>query len=286
MDKRFLFISGLPRSGSTLTSAILRQNPRVYAGVSGPVSTLFDSLIGSVSVGNEVSSMVTDVKRENLLRGLFTSYYADVDKELIFDTNRAWTAQLSALMRLFPETRLICCVRSVAWILDSLERQYRNNAFEHTGLFNNGGERSTVYTRVEALTNANRLVGFAWQALKEACYSDFADRLLLIEYDVLVEQPEQTINLIYEFIGEEPYAHDFNNVEFDAPELDVHIGLSGMHKVKPVVQPMQRKTILPPDLFERYNNLSFWRNLPDSSALRLVVSDDIHHAQQMPGGAA
>ena len=29
-------ISGLPRSGSTLLAALLRQNPRFEAGISGP----------------------------------------------------------------------------------------------------------------------------------------------------------------------------------------------------------------------------------------------------------
>ena len=38
----FNFISGLPRSGSTLTAAILRQNPRFHAGMSSPIAGLFD----------------------------------------------------------------------------------------------------------------------------------------------------------------------------------------------------------------------------------------------------
>ncbi|MGI4764644.1 MAG: sulfotransferase, partial [Janthinobacterium lividum] len=31
------FISGLPRSGSTLLAALLRQNPTVHAHISSPV---------------------------------------------------------------------------------------------------------------------------------------------------------------------------------------------------------------------------------------------------------
>jgi len=58
---------------------------------------------------------------------------------------------MPALMTLFPQTKIICCVRDVAWIMDSLERQFRGNAFENTRLYNSSAERSTVYTRVEAL---------------------------------------------------------------------------------------------------------------------------------------
>lgn len=93
------FISGLPRSGSTLTAAILRQNPRFHAGMSSPVASLFENLIAQVSAGTELSTMVSLEQRERLLRGLFSSYYADRSEPVIFDTNRAWTAQLPALMR-------------------------------------------------------------------------------------------------------------------------------------------------------------------------------------------
>ena len=71
--------------------------------------------------------MVTDDQRMALVRGIFDSYYKDFPEEVIIDTNRAWTAQLPALMRLFPDAKLICTVRNVAWVMDSLERQFRGN---------------------------------------------------------------------------------------------------------------------------------------------------------------
>jgi sulfotransferase len=270
MERRFHFIAGLPRSGSTLTAAILRQNPRFHAGMSSPVASLFDGIIAQVSAGTELSTMVGEGQRARILRGLFDSYYADLDRPVIFDTNRAWTAQLPALMRLFPEAKIICCVRDVAWVMDSLERQYRNNAFENTRLFHSPAERSTVYTRVEALAHANRLVGFPWHALREACYSEYAERVLILEYDLLTVRPGDVFKLIYEFLGEAPFAHDFGQVEYDAPAFDAQLGLDGLHRVRPQVKPQPRQTILPPDLFKRYSQLAFWRDLKDSKAFRIV----------------
>ena len=215
--------------------------------------------------------MVSEAQRARILRGLFDSYYADLEAPVIFDTNRAWTAKLPALMRLFPDAKVICCVRDVAWVMDSLERQYRNNAFEHTRLFNNPAERSTVYTRVEALAHANRLVGFAWHATREACYSEFAERVLILEYDLLAARPADVFKLVYDFLGEKPFGHDFSKVEYDAPAFDAQLGLDGLHRVRPQVKPQSRKTILPPDLFNRYAQLSFWRDLKDSKAFRIVT---------------
>ena len=273
-NRKFHFISGLPRSGSTLTAGILRQNPRFHAGMSSPVASLFDNLIAQVSAGSELSAMVNDQQRKRLLQGLFESYYADDQQPVIFDTNRAWTAQLPALMQLFPEAKVICLVRDLSWIMDSMERQFRQNAFEHTRLFNNPAERSTVYTRVEALANANRLVGYPWHALREACYSEFADRLIVVEYDLITQRPKEVFKLIYEFLEEEPFEHDFDAVDYDAPQFDTQLGLQGLHKVYKKVEPRPRQTILPPDLFERYATLSFWRSLTNSKANRIVAKQE------------
>jgi sulfotransferase len=282
---KFFFISGLPRSGSTLTAALLRQNPRFHAGMSSPIAGLFEGMIGQVSAGSELSTMVNQEQRARLLRGLFDSYYADQPEPVIFDTNRAWTAKLPALMQVFPETKLICLVRDVNWIMDSMERQFRQNPFEHTRLFNQPGERATVYTRVEALAGANRLVGFPWHALKEACYSDFAERIVIVDYDLLTRRAPEVFKLLYEFLGEEPFEHDFTAVDYDAPEFDSQLGLVGLHKVHEQVAPRPRQTILPPDLFQRYGKLSFWRDLPNSKAFRIVANNSAPQQDPaMPSG--
>lgn len=283
MDHTYHFISGLPRSGSTLTSALLRQNPRFHAGMSSPIAGLFDGIISQVSAGSELSTMVSQEQRKRLLRGLFESYYGEYEQQVIFDTNRAWTAKLSALMSVFPEAKVICLVRDVAWIMDSMERQFRNNPFEYTRLFNNPGERSTVYTRVEALAGANRLVGFPWHALREGCYSDYADRLVIVDYDLLTHRPREVFKLLYEFLGEEWFEHDFTAVEYDAPEFDQQLGMDGLHRVHRTVEPRPRETILPPDLFQRYANMAFWRDLPNSKAFRIVAQKPDQPQNQAPG---
>jgi sulfotransferase len=157
-------------------------------------------------------------------------------------------------------------VRNVAWVMDSLERVYRANPFENTKLFADDAERNTVHSRVETLAQRNRLVGFAWSALKEAYYGEQADSLLLVEYDLLVQAPERVLRLVYEFIDEPWFEHDFDRVEYDAPEFDQALGVSGLHRVRSKVALESRRTILPPDLFEQYSKLSFWHDTAASAA--------------------
>ncbi len=267
MTPRFHFISGLPRSGSTLLAGILRQNPRFHAGMSSPVASMLSSMLNQFSAGSEFGPVITQDQRKRVLRGLFDSYYADqADKDIIFDTNRLWCAKLPTLIDMFPQAKVIACVRNVAWVMDSIERLYRSNPYENTKLYNDDAERNTVYSRVETLAQRNRLVGFPWAALKEAYYSEHAGSLLLVEYDLLAETPEKVMRLVYEFLGEPWFDHDFDNIEYDAPEFDQALGLAGLHKVRPKVAIKNRKTVLPPDLFNQYSSLSFWNEDTASAA--------------------
>jgi sulfotransferase len=266
VPKRFHFISGLPRSGSTLLSAILRQNPRFHAGMSSPVSGMFRAILNIVSAGGEFAGQISSEKRQRLLSGLFDNYYADCDKEVIFDTNRAWTSHVAAIKTLFPEAKFICCVRDIAWIMDSMERQYRKDPFENTRLFNDDIERASVYSRVEALGRQNRMVGSACSMLKEAYYAEEADALLLVDYDLLSSMPHKVLPLIYEFLGEETFQHNFDHVEYDAPGFDANLGVDGLHRISGPVRKNERRTILPPDLFQKYAEMTFWHDPKGTTA--------------------
>jgi sulfotransferase len=280
---RFHFISGLPRSGSTLLSALLRQNPAISAGISSPLGPLFHATRNAMGAWTETSVLLDDAQRERILRGLFEAYYADqADKRLIIDTNRAWCARLPALKRLFPDAKVICCVRSVAWIMDSIERLTREHAFHESRLWNNDSERANVFTRVDALTQNDRFVGFAWSALKEAVYCEHADSLLLVDFDLLTAAPGKVVDLIYDFLGEPHFPHDFENVVFDEPAFDQNLGLPGLHRVHPTVAPVRRRTVLPPDLFARLDGLSFWRDLRESRARIIAPASTDPSSQGKP----
>ncbi|MGU9851269.1 sulfotransferase family protein [Pseudomonas koreensis] len=273
--QQFHFISGLPRSGSTLLSAILLQNPRFHAGMTSPVGALFSGVLEQCSAGSEFGAVIDTDMRRRLLRGLFDAYYADkADKPVVFDTNRQWSSRLPAISDLFPKAKVIACVRNVAWVMDSLERLYRANPYENTKLFGDAVERNTVYSRCETLAQRNRLVGFAWAALKEAYYGEHADSLLIVDYDLLTQAPERVLRLVYDFIGESWFEHDFEHLVYDAPEFDQALGVAGLHKVKPKVALQSRRTILPPDLFKQYADLSFWLDGSASAANVIRMKSD------------
>ena len=175
------FIAGLPRSGSTLLAAILRQNPRFHAGMSSPLATIYMAMQTAVSRRTEGAMFLDDDQKQALLKGVFENYYHRIGEDrVVFDTNRIWCARMDHIAAHYPDAKVICCVRHVSWVLDSIERLVRRNIYDLSGIFGfePGG---TVYTRVTRLAASDGLVGFAIDALREAFHGGHRQRLLLVD---------------------------------------------------------------------------------------------------------
>lgn len=256
--RKLCFLSGLPRSGSTLLAALLQQNPRVHAHMSSPLSGMLDVMVAEMSA-SEFAEFIDDERRWNVLRGVVEGYYANVQQDVVFNTSRAWCGRMALLNRLYPESKVIACVRHMPWIIDSFERVFRLNALRASSIFDHDA-RTSVYSRVEAIAAGNGAVGYAFNALREGYFGEFAQgRLMLLQYETLVQDPARAMEAVYRFIEEDGFQHDFQRVVFESVAFDEKTGLPGLHDVKPVVAPTIRETVLPPDLYNRFENDSFWR---------------------------
>ena len=274
MARTFHFISGLPRSGSTLLAALLRQNPRFYAYMSSPVAQLYGNLQTAMGARSEFHPIVSDTRRISVLRGLFDNYYADLPSgRVVFDTNRMWTGKMSGLVGLHPHAKVICCVRSLARIVNSVEQLVRNNPYETSRMFNFNAS-GTIYTRTDMINGPNGMLGLPYGALKEAYFGPYADRLLLVPYAALVRNPRDVLAEIYSFLGEAYFKHDVEQVELEADAFDRRLGLPGLHRVSGPVKPRPSSMLLPPDLIQRFKQSQFWtdpeRNPRNVRVIRLA----------------
>ena len=95
------------------------------------------------------------------------------------------------------------------------------------------------------------MVGFAWNALREAVFGPHADRLLLVRCETLTANPLGTLAAIYDFIGEARFVHDPNRIEpcHDMVEFDARLGTPGLYAVGTSVRAPERTT---------HDNDTFW----------------------------
>ena len=197
--RKFHFISGLPRSGSTLLAAILNQNPRFRAGMTSPLADIMGVVIAEASSKNDFSFDVSDDQRAAMLRGLVENFYAgEAGAGVVFDTSRLWCSRMPLLGALFPGAKVIACVRQLSWVLDSMERLVRKQPVNVSKVFR-FDTNTTVYSRVEALTDPRGMVGFAFQATKDAFYGQYAPgHLLLLTYESLVRNLLTAMRAVYQ----------------------------------------------------------------------------------------
>lgn len=259
MHKRMNFISGFPRAGTSLLAAILRQNPTFAASFSSPLGYAFTSLQQGMSGQNEAHTLISDVQRERMFEGLFEGYYWGQPVDYVFDNNRRWCTHLPLLLKIFPQAKIICCVRPIPHVLDSIERLVRANPMEISAIY--GFEPNmTVYDRVHLLMKPGGLVGYALNAVRDAFYGPHRDRLVMVEYSELAQHPAGVLNCITENLQLPLFDFDFDNVKQlpGAAEFDASLGLPNLHTLKAKVAYNPSNSILPPDI---YSSLPapFWK---------------------------
>lgn len=265
--KQYYFISGLPRSGSTLLSAILRQNPEFYADIASPVEALTGTSI-DILTSSESNLIATEEQRKNLMYGIFEGYYKHIEKPIVFDSSRGWTKRTNFLKSLFPYTKILCPVRDIVSILNSFEVISSKNPF-HTKTLSE--HRDNVFARCDDLMNKNKgIVAGPWITLQEG-YALNPEMIHLIEYENLCKNPEKTIKDIYEFLELPYYSHDFNNIEYSNENFDKVCNLKDLHTVKRKVEYNPPRCVLPSEIVKKYQemNMEFWRSnhKPDSDII-------------------
>lgn len=258
------FISGLPRSGSTMLSAILIQNPVFHAGIMSATEGLFAAMLNAMSGTSDSALLMNADARPRVLRGLFENYYAD--KDVVFDTNRAWCSHVALLAQLFPRSKIVCMVRDVRWIMDSIERAVLKNPFYLSSIANYRAEM-TVYDRIGMAANGKGMLGAPLNGLKQAYFGPFADRLVIVRYEDFVASPERTIGRLYDVLAIKRFRHDFDNLTFETEEFDRRLGTPGLHSVRRHVTAETRETILPPDVFNNYANDLAWLSKPSAATV-------------------
>jgi sulfotransferase len=256
--KEYYFISGLPRSGSTLLSSILLQNPDFHADISTPIELFVQTSI-DILTANEMNTSILEEQRKNIMYGIFDGYYKNIKKSTIFDTSRSWTGKTSFLKSLFPYTKILCPVRDITAILNSFELIKSKNPF-HANTISN--EKSNVFLRCgELLTQPDGLITEPLNYLKEG-YALNPQMIMFIEYDKMCKNPEKMMRDVYNFLEKPYYPHDFTNLNYSNKQFDLNCNARDLHTVKKTVKYTPQSYILPQEIVKEYSSkkFEFWKD--------------------------
>ena len=245
------FLSSMPRSGSTLLKCLLNQRPDTYASNTSNLSDMiyaFDHLF-ETNLGSPLGE--TDgLSKKTCIEVLQHKRYANIDSPIIFDKGRGWAnfEIIEIMSKLQDDVKIVATVRPMNECLASLVKIVKPDNI------------------VKFLTEENNQIKQLFDSyadLKDS-YEKYPDKFLLVTYDDLVHKTQAQMDRISDFIGEEKFVHDLNNIP-PSTEEDQIWGIKDLHHVPPVVsqQKYSPQELLGDELWEHYSGGEFWNDNPE-----------------------
>ena len=241
-----IYLASLPRSGSTLLTSLLNQRGDTYAT---PTSNLSDTMGAAVREWeHNPTTKATNGTEEDLIRilkGISDSRYNT--EKMIFDKSRSWAnPQIIETISKFQEVKIVATVRPSVECLASfvnISKPEDINEFLKGPLVNHF---------------------FSSYHILKAGYEAYPEKFLLIEYDALVNDTQNQMDRISEFVGTTKFIHDLNNVPA-SKEQDEAWGIEDLHAVRPVVsnRNLDVVSILGENLAKRFEGGEFWNDKPE-----------------------
>lgn len=224
LNKRVIFLSGLPRSGSTLLCAILSQNKNIHLEANSPVGQLmygaYDAcrtLASEALLRSGRSDFLTDWLPE-----IPALYYRQVSEPIILDRHRQWTREpLSDYMKhLNARPRCLVLLRPITEIMKSFVRlrQRDNDVLPEYNLL------------VENLDPTLAAIEGVAESIKSG-----SDYFLFGTYQQLMQDPKAFVEQAYDFWSLDRFEHTFTGIQNDLNQNDEALNTPELHEVRPEI---------------------------------------------------
>lgn len=212
------FLSGLPRSGSTLLTTLLYQNPLIHTeGISALCDVMWQTH-QSLSNAQAIPANHRQAHAHKMVADLPYRYYSDVTRPIVIDKCRAWTTPDNVQMLkhyVTPQPKIIVLTRNPADIIKSFKSLFARNGRDDFGTSGMADEFNRNMISTQMARDAND-----------------PETFLFVEFENLISNTQNEMNRIYQFLNIEPYLHDLANIVTMNPENDFVYGLQGMHDVR------------------------------------------------------
>lgn len=267
--KNFYFLAGLPRSGSTLLAALLNQHPDVYVSPNSPVAELL--YVNHSLLYTEEYLLLSHnnrVRFKAFLTNFFKTYYQDVEKPTIIDRCKVWGTpyNLNLLEKdLGIKPKIILTVRDILEVLASFvvldnpsHRQDIDNLQYYVSRYKNYND-----ILCDHLMRLNGEIDKCLLSISMVLKKEYEGMFYLLEYDDLMNDTQNVLNQIYDFLELPHFTNDLNNIRKIEIDSDIAVGLNpNTHSIRKTIKPSTTdpKKILSEYVYNKYSGLEFWRN--------------------------
>jgi sulfotransferase len=215
-------VGGLPRTGSKLLCNLLNQNPLYHATAESALPAFVSAMSHTASICPEYRTELRHRERgEELFRSSVRAFQETWHQQkpgtTIFDKSCLWTLNPLLLGSIWPGGKTICCVRDLRAIFASFEKQHRKNAFlddlpPHV--------RETITARALWFFSREGMIGRPLVGVEDILRRNLhistknqPASVFIWKYEEFIADPEAYMNGLYEFLGDEPFDHNYDDVE-------------------------------------------------------------------------
>lgn len=238
--KKIYFINGMPRSGSTLLCNILAQNPKFHVTPTSGLSELIFGVHQFWKSNPIIKASETPEKQLSIIKEMFESYHQDTDRSVVFNKSRGWSPKIELVENaLGHPIKILTTTRKITCILASMEKLYRKEIKNINSPMETGPQIQTLEGRLSMWTSQEGLVGSTFNSIRDAVMRGHRSKFHFIDFDNLTTNPKIIMKDVYEFLGEEYFDHDFDNILQYTKENDAEHGFTDLHTIRPKIAPVK-----------------------------------------------
>lgn len=243
LDKQLVYVTGLPRSGSTLLCQLLGHHTDIYSlGHSSPLCHTLIGLRRHLSDSDFLLSQLDvdfELGYERLLNafcGFVNGWYAETDKPCVVDKNRGWLQHVETVSHLDPNFRMLVCVRELGQVYGSIEAQHQKTLLLDFPDHLAGLSR---FDRATKLFEGDGVVGAPLQSIAalQDLDSQLQQRLYYVVFEQLLSEPLVVMQGIYDWLGLPGAEFDPQNLTVQPHESDSYYRFKYPHRTHAHIQP-------------------------------------------------
>lgn len=237
--KRVYYLSGLPRSGSTLLANVLNSHEEIACSGSSCLCNVIQGMrrvwssdvFFKAQLDNNYDKMVKKVREVS--RSVIYEW-GNEGKDIYIDKSRGWLYCLEWLKEIDPEFKMIITIRDLCDIYGSIEARHRESMMIE---FPDGMEPNLVDVRANALFADGGVIGGPLKALYNiGDIPDIMKYLYICRYEDLVINPVGTFSSIFKFLGVKDLCiRDGDKVEQSLMESDSHYNMKYLHNIRGII---------------------------------------------------
>ncbi len=252
LTQRILYVTGLPRAGSTLLCQLLGQHPQIYSpGHSSPLSQVFNTLRAQLSDDPfflsqlDVDFDLTYTRLINAYRGFITGWFAETDRPVVVDKNRGWLRMIETVALLDPQFRMLVCVRDLRQVYGSIEAQHQKTLLLD---FPDHMPPHAAYERADALFGKEGVIGGPLKSIEyllQDAPPALRERVGFVAFEALMSDPVETMRLLYRWLDLPPAPFDPQQLTVRPHESDSYYRWKYRHATHPSIRPPAPHAISP-----------------------------------------